>query len=342
MAYRIIPIFVAHEGCPHKCVFCNQKKIASDHSVTPEEVGLLLQYASQNPACHGAEVAFYGGSFTAIPKARQIALLEAVKPFLADGIVTKIRISTRPDCIDDETLARLWHCGIRTIELGVQTMSDEVLCLSNRGHTTADVVTASKKIKAYGFQLGLQVMAGLPGDTRETCLDTVRKVIALQPDFARIYPVAVLEHTALAELWRSGAYTPLTVPEAADIAGEMLELFLDAHIPVIRIGLNPTEELSGGAVLAGGYHPALGEMVRSRVYRSRAERLLSGTTFDGQDAVLLVPKGAVSMMTGVKRENMDYFDRKWKAACGYERLLVREDEGLSPYEVRLHGTDACT
>lgn len=334
MAYRIIPIFVSHEGCPHACVFCNQKKIASSHHVTAEDVKSILKNAFDKTDCTGAEVAFYGGSFTAIPPQRQTALLESVSDYIKTGQIASVRISTRPDCIDEETLQRLKQYRVKTIELGVQSMCDDVLDLSNRGHTALDVEKATVLIRKNEFVLGLQVMTGLPGDTWEKTVYTAEKTVQLRPDFVRIYPVAVIADTMLCEMWRQGTYTPLTVEQAADRAGEMFRIFLDAGIDVIRIGLNPTEDLSSGGVLAGGYHPALGEMARSRVYRQRAAAVLSSRDFGGQDAILYVGPGDTSLMVGVKRENINYLNRTLQETCRFRRLLVRTDPMLARYEVR--------
>ena len=300
--------------------------------MTAAEVSKKIENALQYCGC-GAEVAFYGGSFTAISHERQTALLESVQPFLADGRVCSVRISTRPDCIDEKVLTFLQHYHVKTIELGAQSMCDDVLARSERGHTAQSIRDASRLIKAFGFELGLQVMTGLPGDSREKTLYTAQETAALHPDFVRIYPVAVIAGTKLEQMWKNGIYEPLTVSQAADLAGDMLEVFLDASISVIRIGLNPTEELSG-EVSAGAYHPALGEMARSRIYRKHAEQAMQGMVFDGNDAVLRVACGAVSLMTGVKRENMIYLTEKLQTTCRFRRIVVREDALLPRYEVK--------
>ncbi len=334
MAYRIIPIFVPHEGCPHNCVFCNQRKIAQDTSVSAADVENTLSVAFENSDCVGAEIAFYGGSFTAIDVERQEELLSAAAPYIEKGLSSGIRISTRPDCIDETCLKRLKRFGVHTIELGAQSMCDDVLLKAGRGHTAKDVCDASKLIKAHGFHLGLQVMTGLPSDTLDKTIETAEETAALSPDFVRIYPVVVVTDTPLYDMWKAGQYTPLTVSEAADRAGAMLEIFLNAHIDVIRIGLNPNEELSGGGAVAGGYHPALGEMARSRVYRQKAEELLSPAKFNGGEAVLTVGKGCTSLMTGIKRENITYLIKTYGDRCGFSRITIREDDALARYEVK--------
>ncbi len=333
MAYRIIPIFVPHEGCTHNCVFCNQRKIAQDTSVTPLDVSNILRTAFESSDCAGAEIAFYGGSFTAIDETRQNELLRATAPYIENGKCKGIRISTRPDCIDKDCLERLSRFGVHTIELGAQSMCDEVLTASNRGHTENDVLTACAMIKSHGFRLGLQVMTGLPLDTLERTMETAVKTAAIRPNFVRIYPVVVVTNTPLYDLWKAGKYTPLTVSEAADRAGNMLEVFLKENIDVIRIGLNPNEELSGGGAVAGGYHPALGEMARSRVYRKKAIQCLMSRNFNGGDAILTVGKGCTSLMTGIKRENIVYLIDTYSKTCNFTNIIIRESDFLKRYEV---------
>ncbi len=303
--------------------------------MTPDDVEKTLAAAFENTDCIGAEIAFYGGSFTAIEEDRQNALLATAAPYIEKGLCSGIRISTRPDCIDESSLSRLSKYGVHTIELGAQSMCDDVLLKAGRGHTQKDVCNASRLIKSYGFKLGLQVMTGLPGDTLAKTIETAEKTVALSPDFVRIYPVVVVTDTPLYDMWKSGAYTPLTVSEAADRAGIMLEIFLNADIDVIRIGLNPNEELSGGGAVAGGYHPALGEMARSRLYRQRAEKILAPLRFNGGEATLTVGKGCTSLMTGIKRENITYLTNLYSAQCGFSRITVRESESLKRYEVKL-------
>ncbi|MDP4109122.1 MAG: radical SAM protein [Bacillota bacterium] len=303
MTHSIIPVFVPHLGCPHNCVFCNQRKIAGTLSApTPDGVRLIIEDGLKK-AGRPAELAFYGGSFTAVDKKLQTALLGAAQPFLDAGDVSGIRVSTRPDCIDGEILETLKKYGVKTVELGAQSTDDEVLRLSGRGHTKKDISDASKLIKNAGLNLILQVMCGLPGDTREKDIKTAKDCAGLNPDGARIYPVVVLEDTPLYDRMKEGRYRPITVSEACDTASGMLEVFEDADIPVIRIGLNASDELSNGAAVAGAYHPALGEMARSRLYLKRAEALLSSAPPLPGEVILGVNKSCLSLMAGQKKEN---------------------------------------
>ena len=308
----IIPVFVPHWGCPHACVFCNQRSITGQRkSATAEDVQQAIETAAAFlPQGEKRQLAFYGGSFTAIPAEDQEALLGAAQPYLKRGEISSIRLSTRPDAIDGETLERLRRFGVETIELGAQSMDEEVLRLSGRGHTAQDVERASRLIRAAGFSLVLQMMTGLPGDTPEKDLETARRLIACRPDGVRIYPTVIVRGTALYEQWRAGLYREHTVEDAVSICARLLPLFEQAGIDVLRVGLNPTEELSGGEAAAGAYHPALGELVRSRVYRDRAEELLAGAE-PGSRATLTVGRGKTSQMTGQHRQNLDWLQERF-------------------------------
>lgn len=319
---RIIPVFIPHEGCPHDCVFCNQRRIAAPASPDPEDIRDEVIKALSITG-KGAEVAFYGGSFTAIPAEKQEAYLESVA-----GLDVKIRLSTRPDYIDVPTLERLKKYGVETIELGAQSMDDHVLNLSGRGHTAEHTVNASKLIKDYGFKLILQCMAGLPGD-RDTLKSTAEKICQLKPDGVRIYPVVVIRDTVLYDMWQSGEYQPLTPEEGAEAAADMLEIFLENNINVIRIGLNPTEELSSGAAVAGAYHPALGEMTRAAIYRRNIIKAICGAEIKGHKLTVYCAKGRISSAVGVKKANIKAF-----LNMGAADVKVKEDAALKDYEVK--------
>ena len=260
--------------------------------------------AALSPLADGAgyELAFYGGSFTAIPTRQQEELLGAAAPHLRRGAVAALRVSTRPDAVDDAALERLQKYGVETVELGAQSMDDEVLRLSGRGHTAEDTRRAAALVKAHGLALVLQMMTGLPGSDDDKDVATARALIDLGPDAVRIYPTVVIRDTALEEMWRAGTYAEHTVEDAVRVCSVILPMFERAGIGVIRLGLNPTQELSTGSAAAGAYHPALGELVRSRILRQRAEELLMGAA-PGSDVLLHVPAGRLSQMIGQKREN---------------------------------------
>ena len=302
----IIPVFVPHLGCPNDCVFCNQRRISgAQQPATAQTVKEAIEQAAALPHSGAKrQLAFYGGSFTAIPTAEQTALLSAAKAYMDRGEIDSIRLSTRPDAIDGAVLRRLKDYGVETIELGAQSMDEQVLLLSGRGHTARDVEEASRQIKAAGFRLILQMMTGLPGDTDERSLETARRIAALKPDGVRIYPTVIVRDTALYDLWRSGRYQEHTVEDAVRCCAKLLPVFEEAGIPVIRLGLNPTEELSGGAAAGGAYHPALGELVKSRVLLEKARQLLRDIE-PGSAVVLAVETGRISQMVGQHRQNVE-------------------------------------
>ena len=301
----VIPVFVPHLGCPHRCVFCDQRRISgSAESAEAETVRQAIETAAALPR-NGAkrQLAFYGGSFTAIPAAAQEELLGAAAEAIARGELDAIRLSTRPDAIDGEALARLRRYGAETIELGAQSMDDEVLRLSGRGHTAADVAHAAEAVRAAGFRLILQMMTGLPGDSDEKDLDTASRLIALHPDGVRIYPTVIVRGTPLEEMWKRGEYREHTVEDAVRVCAKLLPLFEEAGVPVIRLGLNPTEKLSGGEAVGGAYHPALGELVKSRVMYEKM-RVLLAELRPGSRAVLGAAERSLSQAIGQKKENL--------------------------------------
>lgn len=301
----IIPVFVPHLGCPNDCVFCNQRRISGHiEPATAQTIkNAIEQAAALTPQGTKRQLAFYGGSFTAIPDRSQTELLEAAAPFLENGTISSIRLSTRPDAIDGAILKRLKKYGVTVIELGAQSMCDRVLELAGRGHDSAAVESASRQIKAAGFGLILQMMTGLPGDTDETSIETARRIIALKPDGVRIYPTVIVRDTVLCDMWRAGKYTEHTVEDAVRVCAKLVPMFRQAEIPIIRMGLNPTEDLSGGDALGGAYHPALGELVLSRIMLEKARSLLSSAA-PGSRAVLGVNRSDVSKMTGQHRCNI--------------------------------------
>lgn len=306
----IIPVFVPHLGCPNDCVFCNQRRISgSTEPATADTVHKAVESAGPAPEGMKRQLAFYGGSFTAIPAAEQLSLLNAAREYISRGDIHSLRLSTRPDAIDIPTLKRLREYSVETIELGAQSMDDEVLRLSGRGHTAADVENASRLIKAKGFCLILQMMTGLPGDSDEKAVETARRIIALEPDGVRVYPTVIVRDTALYDLWQAGRYKEHSVEDAVSVCAKLLPMFDAAGIPVIRMGLNPTEELSSGAAAGGAYHPALGELVKSRIMLNRARQLLAGVPA-GSSVTIAVHKSKVSQMVGQHRQNAETLKRE--------------------------------
>ncbi len=275
-----IAVFVPHNGCPHTCSFCNQRTI-SGHSAqpAPEEVSALLaadleRLKEKGGSPEGRELAFFGGSFTAIDRAYMTELLAAAQPFMGVNI-SGIRCSTRPDCIDGDILGLLRQYGVTAIELGVQSMDDRVLALNQRGHTAAHAVQAARLISGSGFELGLQMMTGLYGDTPEGTWQTAVRLAELNPATVRIYPTVVLRGTELARLYQEGEYIPQTVEQAVEECAGLLEMFESRGIRVIRLGLHASPDVERD-YLAGAYHPALRELCQSRIMLRRMTEALDG------------------------------------------------------------------
>lgn len=335
-----IALFVNHVGCPMQCTFCNQNVIVGEtaqgtaaglQTCTPEDVHRAIHVAKAHGTI-GAELAFFGGSFTGIDQSYMVELLEAVQPYIG-SMVTGIRCSTRPDYISKDILDLLKSYHVTAIELGAQSMDDEVLTLNKRGHTADDVRRAARLIGEYGFELGLQMMTGLYGDSDEGALKTADELIALHPATVRIYPTIVVEGTELARLWRAGVYKAQTLEEAVPLCTELLKKFEREGISVIRLGLH-----SGGGVeegyLAGAYHPAFRELCESRIYLEAAKDALdvqdSGPSIARENPItLLVAPSEVSKMVGQKRENL-FILQQLGFTC-----RVRAEETLSKYDVKI-------
>ncbi len=331
MKWYNIPIFVPHEGCPFDCIFCNQRKITgSDTSITKSEISKIIrEHLETLPECgRYVEVAFFGGSFTGISEEKQCEFLEEAHKFIESGDVDGIRLSTRPDYISEEILDRLLKYGVTSIELGVQSMDDEVLAASNRGHTAKTVEEAVKLIKKYPFRLGLQMMTGLPGDTPEKSIETAHKIIALKPDFVRIYPTLVLEGTGLCRLYKNGKYAPQKLDEAVQLSSKLLKAFRESNIDVIRISLCTTDEIcENGSVVAGPFHSAFGELVESEIYYDKISKVLCENK--GTDVICVNPR-EISKAIGNKKKNII----KIKENFGID-LKIKANESLSKGDVKV-------
>jgi histone acetyltransferase (RNA polymerase elongator complex component) len=322
----IIPIFVPQMGCPFQCIFCDQKKISgSDGKVdVTETISAYLKTMPGHSGDQKTQVAFYGGSFTAINKARQIEFLSKVQPFIKSGKVDSIRISTRPDFIDKDILRYLKEYGVTTIELGAQSLSDQVLKASRRGYLQEAVFLSSKLIKESGFKLGIQLMIGLPAETDARIEGTVLKTINLEPDFTRIYPTVVIKDTKLHEMYLWGHYFPLSLDEAIETCSKMYMKFRQHRIGVIRMGLQPTETLEKEFLVAGPFHPAFGELVLSLVaYKMMDEHLVKLKKPGGIN--YLVPDKQLSIFLGQKRKNLIKLRQKYDC-----QVTIKGDYSLQP------------
>jgi histone acetyltransferase (RNA polymerase elongator complex component) len=305
----IIPIFILHRGCPHRCTFCNQQKTVGPY---PDDVSEKffrqtvishLRHIKKKP--DSVQIAFYGGNFTGMEKQDQSRLLLYAKPFLEEGSVSAVRISTRPDCIDQERLDLLKRYGVQIVEIGAQSLVDDVLKRADRGHTARDVDNAVQLLKANGFEVGVHLMAGLPGDDREGFACSVDRIIALQPQMVRIHPTLVFPETPLERDYRNGRYEPLALDEAVLLCKSALLKFSAAGIPVIRIGLQTTPEMEKhGTVIAGPYHPAFRFLVESSIFFDRAASLLSRGDFQEKAVVFSVCPKEQSAFRGLKNENV--------------------------------------
>lgn len=322
----IIPIFIMNRGCPHRCTFCNQRKTAGPYPDDVSETSFRrtvmahFQYLKEKP--QQVQIAFYGGNFTGMAKRDQIRLLGYAKPFLEAGWVDALRISTRPDYIDREGLDLLRACRVQIVEIGAQSMVDGVLERADRGHTAGDVDAAVQLLKASGFEVGVHLMAGLPGDSPEGFACSVERTVALQPQAVRIHPTLVLTETRLAQDHRNGLYEPLTLEEAVLLCKSALLKFAAAGISVIRIGLQTTPEMEKpGTVIAGPYHPAFRLLVESSIFFDRAASLLETGDFHGKPVVFSVSSREQSSLRGLRNENM----RKLQEGFGLSNIRIAPD-----------------
>lgn len=322
----VVPFFISHQGCPHRCVFCDQRSIAGAKEALPDAREMLERIERYRQGSPGRELeaAFYGGTFTALPRGDQRRLLGALQPLLASGTLRSIRLSTRPDAVDADTVRFLKEMGVGTVEVGVQSLDEEVLRLSGRGYGAADAESAVRALREGGLEAGVQLMTGLPGDTPERALASLARVFALNPSFLRIYPTLVISGTKLAELHAAGSYAPQSLDEAVRLCGQMLLACRRRSLPVIRIGLQATFELdSPEVVLAGPYHPAFGQLVESELFFALMESLAGGVP-PGSRVRFLAPAGRVSDVVGQGRRNLARLAER----LGVSVAGVREDPAL--------------
>ena len=289
MSLLVIPIFIAHQGCPHRCIFCDQHiitghSVLEDQPVSPGTVKEIIEQWLGQPrkeSRNDVQVAFYGGSFTGLPIERQKELLGAVKPYIDNGQVSLIRISTRPDYIDENIVTLLQEYSVSIVELGIQSLDLSVLEASIRGHSVEQSERALHLLKAKGFTVGAQLMCGLPGDSTNKLMATAKRVAALTPDFIRIYPALIIKGSGLEKIYREGKYRPLSLLKAVALSCRMKIIFDEHRIKVVRMGLQPSQDLEK-KVLTGPYHPAFGELVISRVLFKQARKLLRQTKPNGE------------------------------------------------------------
>ena len=334
-----VALFVPHEGCPRQCSFCNQRSITGKvERLTAYDIERAVKtacrFSSAGPGIK-REIAFFGGSFTAINREYMLELLKAASKYIDGKHFTGIRISTRPDAIDSEICEILQFHGVTAVELGAQSMDDSVLEINRRGHTSKDIENAADMVKKHGFELGLQIMTGLYGSSPEESMSTANKIIKLKPATVRIYPTIVLHGTPLAALLTEGKYTPQPLEEAVSLCASLLELFYNEGIEVIRLGLHSGGDVLNGYI-AGPYHPAFRELCEGEIYLRKARKALKEAGIRGGAANLYVAEAAISQMTGQKRANIAALK-----SDGYECRVIPHP-GLKKYEVAASIDDATT
>ena len=309
-AYRVIPVFLPMLACPHRCVYCNQYVISGQQKLPSlEQVTALIDRNLQTIPhdCH-KRVAFFGGSFTCLPEPIQNRYLDAVQPYLQEGRIEGIQLSTRPDYIDDYILQNLENKGVTLIELGAQSLDDQILARCGRGHTVADVENASRLIRQHGINLGLQMMIGLPGDTKKTALRTAERIVSFGATCTRIYPTLVVDGTALADDYRDGKYAPLSLEEAVDWCKELYRYFKTVGVTVLRMGLHPTQDLrAGDHLLAGPFHVSFKELVLTALWHDRIAEQIARE--GREDITVIVPSGEMNYAVGYGSANRKAFPK---------------------------------
>ncbi|MGF6375400.1 histone acetyltransferase (RNA polymerase elongator complex component) [Clostridiales Family XIII bacterium PM5-7] len=339
----IIPIFIPHQGCLNDCIFCNQKKITARQSaITGEDVRQVIEtwLSTLEPRnLETIEVAFFGGSFTGIPIDVQSHYLSIAKEYKDAGRIQKIHLSTRPDYINAEILDNLKAYGTDVIELGVQSFDDEVLRLANRGHNSQVIYESAQMIKDYGFELGIQLMIGLPGDSLESCLHSAEETVKIAPAIARLYPTVIIEDTELMTQYRQGTYTPLSEDEAVYRTKEMYKMLTGAGINIIRVGLKSTDVINtSGEIVGNTFHPAFRQLVEGAIAREEIEATLATMEFDRQartKVAFCAHPNSMSNLIGNSRRNKQYFLEHYP----YLNVLytVNHSLNIGQYKVEIKG-----
>ncbi|MBN2402211.1 MAG: radical SAM protein [Spirochaetes bacterium] len=308
-----IPIFIPNAACPHQCVFCDQKKISGADKIPSVDMinDMIQKYLGTMREGSEIEIAFFGGNFTGLPVNIQEKFLQAACKYIRDRKVSGIRLSTRPDYINEDKITLLKQYNVTAIELGAQSMDNEILKLSGRGHTADDVVRASSVIKKSGISLGLQIMIGLPGDTPEKTINTAQRVAALGPDTARIYPTIVIKGTGLERMYHTKEYVPLSIEDATEWSSHALQIFDESGIKVIRVGLHPSEGLlSGESFIAGPFHPSFRELVLTRIWKKLLDRFLYVS--ENEELIIYVNPEEYNYAVGYEASNKKMLGKKFR------------------------------
>lgn len=325
----IIPIFIPHMGCPHQCVFCNQQTITSGDAPPSAErisdaVRRYFAFARKRRAT--TQISFFGGNFLGLNETTMQRMLTAATAFVAQGHVNSLRFSTRPDTICGRTLSAVAAFPVTTVELGVQSMNDSVLSAANRGHNAADTVDAVALLKARGYAVGLQMMVGLPQDDDARALATARRIIALAPDFVRIYPTLVLEGSPLAGLYRRGGYRPMALDHCVSLVKRLFLLFKTNGIPVARMGLQASDGLADPkAMLAGPYHPAFGHLVHAEIVRDAICEAIDAAPPASRSLTIITHPTMISRVQGLNKQNLSYLKTHFRI----RDIILHQDDSLA-------------
>lgn len=332
----IIPIFLPHLGCPHQCAFCNQTSITgvTPDTISPETLGLLitefLEYKKTQR--RSVQVSFYGGNFLGLKKDYIRMLLDETTKFVKNKKIDSIRFSTRPDTISNKKIDIIRDYPVSTIEIGAQSMDNQVLAMAKRGHTALDTEKAAALLKEQNYDVGMQMMVGLPGDDETKSLFTAQRIARLSPDFIRIYPTVVLAQSRLAVWYRNGDYTPWSLSRCVSLVKKLYLFFKSKNIPVIRMGLQASDELAKDTtMLAGPYHPAFGHMVHSEIFMDMAVSLLEAERGSYEKIILNVHPRSISKMRGLKNKNVESLKQKFQI----KSLEIIPDVSLAQDKLRI-------
>lgn len=327
----VIPIFIPELACPFQCLYCDQRKISGKMRVAAEDevIQTINSYLKTIPEKSNIELGYFGGNFTGIPKAKQEKYLALAQPFLKDGSIQNIRLSTRPDYINPEVLELLKMYKVGTIELGAQSMDDKVLIQSKRGHTVADTNEAAKLIRKFNFNLGLQMMIGLPGDSKEKAVATAKKIVELDAENTRIYPTLIIKGTALEKMFKQGKYKPLSLKEAVGWTAEIVEIFEQAKVKILRVGLHPSEGLLDGSdLVAGPFHLNFREMVLTEIWRKKLDQI----KIKGESLTISVNPKELNFAVGYSSSNKIMLQQRFKKL----KLITDEKIRDRNYELDHH------
>ena len=331
--HMIVPVFVSHEGCPYRCSFCNQSKITGTHNKTDramlkESLRVHFEGLDAKNLPQKRELAFFGGSFTGIPLERQEYLLSSVQPWIISEQIQSIRISTHALLVDDAKLALLNRYHVKTVELGIQSTDHDVLKLAGRECGYDIVRSATRKIRAQGFRLGLQLMPGLPGDDELKFSKSVADVISLKPDFVRIYPTLVIKNTDLFTLYQQGSYTPWSLQRMVEVVKDAMVNFEESGIPVVRVGLHPEPSLLENFVV-GPFHPSFRHLVDCRMARDEMVKMIQCLKDTPRSVTFRVPAKRVSVYIGHKKENLAVIKNRF----GLESFDIKADSWVKNLEL---------